>query len=282
MHLRLPAPVVDAGWLAEHIDEVTVVDVRGRLGGPPGRESYLGGHLPGAHFLDLDADLASPPTPQGGRHPLPSPQAFAAALGRLGIADGTPVVAYDDASGSTAGRLWWLLTILGEPAALLDGGIVAWTGELTTSVPTPAPAARTAQPWPTARIVDADGVAATVAGSGVVLDARAGDRYREGNPNIDPRPGHVPGARSAPWEGNVDPATGRFLPADVLRARFEQLGVTEEGPTIVYCGSGVTACHDLLALELAGFTTTALFPGSWSAWGADHTRPAETGADPAA
>jgi thiosulfate/3-mercaptopyruvate sulfurtransferase len=276
----LPAPVVDAGWLAGHLGDVVVADVRWYLDGRSGRAAYDGGHVPGAVFVDVDRDLAAPPTPAGGRHPLPAPAAFAAALGRLGIAEGTPVVAYDDAGGSTAARLWWLLHLLGQPAAVLDGGIGTWAAPLSTGPAAPAPVERRPRPWPAARLVDADAVAA---GGAVVLDARSAARYAAGDPAIDPRPGHIPGARSAPWTGNLDPATGRFLAPEALRHRFVALGAGGDGPVVAYCGSGVTACHDLLALERAGLAAggrTRLFPGSWSAWGADPSRPAETGPDP--
>jgi thiosulfate/3-mercaptopyruvate sulfurtransferase len=271
-------PLVDADWLAAHYDEVAVVDVRWRIAGPPGRDAYRDGHLPGAHFLDIDTDLAGHPSLRGGRHPLPSPEAFATTLGRLGIDEDRRVVAYDDASGSTAARLWWLLTSIGQPAAVLDGGIATWPGPLDTEIPTPVPVARPTRPWPVARFVDVPGVQTAIKG-GVVLDARTTARYERGDPAIDPCPGHIPGARTAPWSENVDPSSGRLLPVEVLRARYDQLGVTEDGPIVAYCGSGVTACHDLLALAVAGIMTGALYTGSWSAWGADPDRPVATGPD---
>jgi len=263
-------PLVPADWLVEHLDEVQVVDVRWYLNGRSGWDAYREGHIPGAVGLDVDTDLSAPASPQVGRHPLPTEAAFAAALARKGIAEGRPVVAYDDASGSVAARLWWMLRAIGEPAAVLEGGLVAWTdqqGELDTEIPTPLRAERAVRPWPSDRFVSADELAASDA---AVFDARSAERYAHGDPAIDPRPGHVPGARSAPWTGNLD-AHGRFLAPDALRERFASAG----NGAIAYCGSGVTACHDLLAMTLAGYTDLALYPGSWSQWGADGSRPAE-------
>jgi thiosulfate/3-mercaptopyruvate sulfurtransferase len=265
-------PLVSGSWLAAHLDEVRVVDVRWYLDGRSGRAAYQGGHLPGAVWLDLDTALSAPASPTAGRHPLPSPEEFAAALGRAGIADGQPVVAYDDNGGSIAARLWWLLHVLGEPVAVLDGGIAEWPGELTVEEPAFAPVQRTVRPWPARRFVDAADVAGTEA---VVVDARTPERYAHGDPAIDPRPGHIPGAENAAWAASLDPTTGRFLDGTALRERFAALGA-ERAPVVAYCGSGVTACHVLLALELADITDTALYPGSWSQWGADPARPAET------
>jgi thiosulfate/3-mercaptopyruvate sulfurtransferase len=263
-------PLVSGEWLVEHLAEVRVVDVRWYLDGRSGRQAYESGHLPSAVWLDTDRELSAPASPAAGRHPLPTPEAFAAALGGAGIADGQPVVAYDDAGGSIAARLWWLLHVLGEPVAVLDGGLAAWPGGLTRDTPLFPRVQRPSRPWPADRFVDADRVAS---GDAVVLDARTAERYAHGDPSIDPRPGHIPGALSAPWGGNLD-GTGRFLDAAALRARY---AAADGRPAVAYCGSGVTACHDLLALELAGHTDTALYPGSWSQWGADPSRPADTG-----
>jgi thiosulfate/3-mercaptopyruvate sulfurtransferase len=260
-------PLVSGAWLLAHRADVRIVDVRWYLDGRSGRDAYAGGHLPGAVWLDIDTDLSAPASVTEGRHPLPSPAHFAEALGRVGIADGQPVVAYDDAGGSIAARLWWMLHVLDEPVAVLDGGLAAWPGELSTDVPAYPAIERAARPWPTGRFVSAGDLAATTA---TVYDARTAERYAHGDPAIDPRPGHIPGARSVPWAGNLD-ADGRFLPAAELRERYD--GADR---VVAYCGSGVTACHDLLALEVAGVTDTALYPGSWSQWGADPARPAET------
>jgi thiosulfate/3-mercaptopyruvate sulfurtransferase len=261
-------PLVSGADLQRHLEEVRIVDVRWYLDrSKSGQAAYEAGHLPGAVWLDIDTDLSEPATPSAGRHPLPSPEHFAAALARVGITEGTPVVAYDDAGGSTAARLWWLLHALGEPVAVLDGGLAAWPGEVTTDVPTWPPTPRAPREWPAQHFVPPDGFA------GHVLDARSTERYAHGDPAIDPRPGHIPGARSAPWTQNLDEA-GHFRRPSELRALYADV---LDGPIVAYCGSGVTACHDLLALEVAGASDLALYPGSWSQWGADPSRPTETG-----
>jgi thiosulfate/3-mercaptopyruvate sulfurtransferase len=263
-------PLVPGSWLAEHAAEVRIVDVRWYLDGRSGHDAYVAGHLPGAVWLDIDTDLSAPAAPGDGRHPLPSPENFAVALGRVGIAAGTPVVAYDDAGGSVAARLWWLLHVLGEPVAVLDGGLDAWPGELVADVPPVVPVERAVEPWPVGRFVGASEVAAAV--DTAIFDARTAARYARGDDAIDPRPGHIPGALSAPWAGNLD-ESGHFRSPEQLRERF---AAAADRPAIAYCGSGVTACHDLLAMEVAGITGTALYPGSWSQWAADPARPAET------
>lgn len=264
------SPLVSGQWLAANLSGVQVVDVRWYLDGRSGFEAYAGGHIPGAVWLDIDSDLSDPASPTAGRHPLPHEAAFAGALGRMGIAEGTPVVAYDDASGSIAARLWWLLHVLDEPVAVLDGGIASWPGALSTDIPVPIPVQRSVREWPADRFADADQVAATAT---AVFDARTEQRYVAGDPAIDPRPGHVPGALSAPWGGNLG-ADGRLLDPAALRERF---AAAESRGAIAYCGSGVTACHDLLAMTVAGLDGLALYPGSWSQWGADPSRPAEAG-----
>jgi len=265
-------PIVCADWLAAHLPDVRVVDVRWYLDGRSGRAAYEAGHIPGAVWLDIDTDLSAPASAAAGRHPLPRPEDFAAALGRVGIAQGQPVVAYDDAGASIAARLWWLLHVLDEPVAVLDGALASWSGGLSTDEPAVHAVPRAARPWPAGRFADADAVAAT---AGVVLDARTPERYLRGDPAIDPRPGHIPGSRSAPWAENLDPLSGRFLDPATLREHFGAVGAGARG-FVAYCGSGVTACHDLLALEIAGRTDTALYAGSWSQWGADPARAVET------
>ncbi|TCK22069.1 sulfurtransferase [Pseudonocardia endophytica] len=267
-------PIVDQAWLAERRDDVLLADVRWYLDGRSGYDAYLAGHLPGAVWVDLDSDLSGPPAPGEGNHPLLDPATFAERLGGLGIGDDTTVVAYDDSGGGYAARLVWLLRRLGGPAALLDGGTTAWTGPLETGPVTPTPRPRTAVDWPAELIRSADEVGA---GSEVLLDARDHDRFTgAAAPAPGTRPGHVPGARSAPWRGNLAD-DGRFADDATLRARYAALGVTEDTDVVVYCGSGVTACHDLLALERIGVRAAALYPGSWSAWGADPAREAELG-----
>ncbi|MGH8909962.1 MAG: sulfurtransferase [Egibacteraceae bacterium] len=271
-------PLVSAEWLAAHLGEVVVADVRWYLDGRSGREAYLAAHIPGAVFVDVDRDLADPPSPARGRHPLPDPHAFARAMGALGIGDGDPVVAYDDAGGSVAARLWWMLDVLGHPAAVLDGGLGSWTGGLQAGEPADRPPARfTARPWPAARLVEADDVERLRHDPrALVVDARAPERYTGAFEPLDPRPGHIPGARNAPWTGNLNPDTGRFHEPAALRERFAALGADQAEEVVVYCGSGVTACHDLLALRSARLRAK-LYPGSWSQWSSDPARPAATG-----
>ena len=275
MTTNLPGPLVSASWLADHLDDAVVVDVRWYLDGRSGRAAYEGGHIPTAVWADLDSDLSDPPGLPGGRHPLPSPERFAEAMGRLGVGDGDIVVAYDDASGMVAGRLWWMLDSLGERAAVLDGGITAWADPLVTEASVPPAARFTSRPWPEDRFVAADDVA-TRGERTVLVDARAASRYRgEENP-IDPRFGHIPGARSGDWSAYID-NEGHFRPPEELAAHYAELGIDPETDVIAYCGSGVSACADLLALRTVGNTSTRLYTGSWSEWGADDDRPIETG-----
>lgn len=271
-----PGPVVDARWLKASRDRVVVVDVRWYLDGRSGLAAYEQGHIAGAIFCDLDRDLAAPPSPEAGRHPLPGAEAFASAMSALGIGDGEVVVAYDDAGGTVAARLVWMLRALGHPAALLDGGLAAWPEPLETEAHS-RPAARfTARPWPASGLASQEEVAG--GGTFVVVDARAGERYRGEVEPIDPRAGHIPGAVSLPTAGHVDPGSKRFLPPEELRRRFEAVGVGVGTEVVAYCGSGVNACHELIALEVAGLGPGRLYVGSWSQWSADDSRPAATGA----
>ncbi|WP_250001416.1 sulfurtransferase [Actinoplanes sp. M2I2] len=263
-------PVVDAAWVRANHDRVVLADVRAYLDGRRGRDAYDRGHLPGAIFVDLDADLAAPPTAADGRHPLPDPGHFAGRMSALGVGDGQTVIAYDDAGGVMAARLVWMLRALGEDAALLDGGLDAYGDERETAVPRRPRAAFTPRPWPAHRLA---GLADATSGALVVLDARQPERFRGESEPIDPRAGHIPGARNVPCRENVD-ATGRFRPAGELRERFEAAGVTDGADVVSYCGSGVTACHNLLALERAGFAPGRLYPGSWSQYSATEL-PAE-------
>lgn len=277
--MPMPPLTVPAEWLAEHRDEVVVADVRWFLDGRDGHRAYREGHVPGAVFTDLDADLSAPPSRDAGRHPLPTPEAFAAAMSRRGIGDDDVVVAYDQGSGATAARLVWMLRVTGRAATLLDGGLASWPGDLETGDVTRAPAVFTPRPWPSDAIADADDVArAATSATGVVIDARAAERYRGEVEPVDTRAGHVPGAVNVPHADNVDTA-GRLHTAETLRARYARTGADTADEVIVYCGSGVTACHDVLALEQAGIRAR-LFPGSWSAWSGDPSRPVATGPDP--
>jgi len=268
-------PIVDAGDLGRL--DAALCDVRWYLDGRSGREAYEAGHLPGAVFVDLDRDLTAPPSTTQGRHPLPTAEAFAAALGALGVDPDDAVVAYDDSGGMSAGRLVWMLRVLGQPAALLDGGIGAWDGPLEAGSATRPPVECPVRPWPDGAFAGIEEVAAAAAG-GIVLDARAPERYRGEVEPVDPRAGHVPGARNAPFAANLGDG-GRFRSPDDLRAHYEELGVGEAAGVVAYCGSGVSACHDLLAMEHAGLGRGRLYVGSWSQWSATG-RPAATGGEP--
>jgi thiosulfate/3-mercaptopyruvate sulfurtransferase len=273
-------PLVDADWLTAQRDpSVVVADVRWYLDGRSGREAFEAGHIPGAVHVDLDTVLAADPSTGAGRHPLPDPGVFAGALGRLGIGADAFVVAYDDAGGAVAARLWWMLRAVGQPAAVLDGGLGAWTGPLESGPCLARPTvARTPVPWPADAIVTADEVAAISegrVGGARLVDARAPERFRGEVEPIDPRAGHIPGAVNAPVAGNLDPDSGRFRTAEELRVRYS--GLVGADDVVAYCGSGVNACHTLLALEVAGLPSGRLFPGSWSEWSSRADRPAEPG-----
>lgn len=281
--LTLPAPVVSVAWLRDHLGDpaLRIADVRWSLSGPSGRAQYDAGHLPGAIFLDAESELSSPGEGPG-RHPVPDADKLARILERRGIGDEHAVVAYDDAGGSIAARLWWLYRHFGHggACAVLDGGIQAWT-EAGQPLTTDAPAHPSTRwtPGPVRDdVVDTGTVEASLGGGVLLLDARAGERYRGETEPIDPRPGHIPGAASAPWSANLG-SDGRFLPADELRRRYAALGATER-PTVAYCGSSLTATHDLLAMTLAGIDDARLYEGSWSHWSSDPARPAATGPKP--
>lgn len=272
-------PLVSVEWLTEHLgdEDLAVVDCRWSLDTGPARGDYDSAHIPTAVFVDLDADLAAPPSTSAGRHPLPTPEAFAATMRRCGIGDDTRVVAYDDAGGVIAARLWWMLDVTGRPAAVLDGGLAAWGGPLEAATPTPAPGAFSVRAWPPERCISAAELVGSLGPDTVVLDARSPDRYVNGSA-VDPRPGHVPTARNAPAGANL--SDGRFRNPDELATHYGRLGVDDEAAVVAYCGSGVTACADLLGMRLAGLPDARLFVGSWSAWGADPDLPVEEG-DPA-
>jgi thiosulfate/3-mercaptopyruvate sulfurtransferase len=280
--LRLPAPIVSVDWLHAHLADpsLRIVDVRWSLIGPPGREQYADGHVPGATFVDADRELSA--RGEGpGRHPIPAPDRLAALLGAHGIGDGTPVVAYDDAGGSIAARVWWLFRHFGHDGdvAVLDGGLAAWTaaGGPLTKEPTRREPATWTPRGPRADVADATAVSDRSPET-LVIDARAPERYRGEHEPIDPAAGHIPGALSAPWAENLGP-DGRFLPPADLRRRFAAMGA-RDGAVIAYCGSGLSATHDLLALELAGIRGATLYEGSWSDWASDPARPVATGATP--
>jgi thiosulfate/3-mercaptopyruvate sulfurtransferase len=258
MTLRTP-PIASWDWAAGRAG-VVLADVRFYMDGRSGRLAHRAGHLPGAVFVDLDRWLAGPPSPSAGRHPLPPPEVFAEGMVHCGIGDDSVVVAYDDEAGVWASRLVWMLRVLGHEAALLDGGIGGYVGELSTEEPVVAPATFTAAPWPAEALASLDDV---TSGSSVVLDARQAERYRGEVEPVDPKAGHIPGARSLPCRENVS-SSGGFLPVGELVARFAAFGVEEGSPVISYCGSGVTACQNLLVMEHAGLGRGRLYPGSWS------------------
>jgi thiosulfate/3-mercaptopyruvate sulfurtransferase len=273
------SPLVSVAELRARTDRPLLLDVRWALGDPHGRDHYLAGHIPGAVYVDLDRELSAAPSPRGGRHPLPDLAALQDAARSWGMSRGDPVVVYDGVGGMSAARAWWLLRWGGvQDVRLLDGGLDAWRragGALETGDPERPPAAGDVVLEPGGMPeVDADG-AARLARAGVLLDARAAARYRGEEEPVDPRAGHIPGSLSAPTTENLD-ADGAFLAPAELRRRFAALGVGDDEPVGVYCGSGVSAAHEIVALALAGFDA-ALYPGSWSAWSSDPGRPAATG-----
>ena len=273
--------LITADELAARRDDgaTRILDVRWRLERPDGRPDYLAGHIPGAVYVDLDTQLAAHGAPEDGRHPLPPVEQLQADARAWGIDEGDTVVVYDDLKNLSSARAWWLLRHAGiADVRLLDGSFRAWTdaghpvetGE--PAAPRPGDVSLAYGSLPTLTIDDA----AAFPEGGVLLDARAGERFRGEVEPIDPRAGHIPGARSAPTTENVGP-DGRFLAAEVLRDRFSGLGADPGAEVGVYCGSGVTAAHEAVALTLAGFTPV-VYPGSWSQWSNHPDRPVATGA----
>lgn len=279
--------LITAPELAQHLDQPdwVVVDCRFDLARPAsGREAYTNGHIPGARYAHLDNDLSSPITAGSGRHPLPDPGVLAATLGSWGITNTTQVIAYDAGNGAYAARLWWLIRWLGsQRVAVLDGGFKAWTDlglPVSQAMPAPTPVRFEANLQREA-VLDADRVQQlSRAADWRVLDARAPERYAGTVEPLDKVAGHVPGAHNHPFTGNLGP-DGHFLGSSVLRENFgRSLGEVNPGQAIMMCGSGVTACHNLLALEVAGLPGARLYAGSWSEWIRDPSRPVATGATP--
>ena len=278
-------PLVDASALAASLDHVMVLDVRWRLGGPPGIDSYRSGHVPGALFVDLGRDLSGPPG-AGGRHPLPSAAAFQASMRAFGVGAGRPVVVYDDGDSVPAARAWWTLRYFGhDNVRVLDGGYQAWTDaglKISTEVPAVVPGDFIARPGGMP-VLDAAG-AASRARHGVLLDVRTPERYRGESEPVDPVAGHIPGAVNAPIAATAN-EDGTFKDPSALSALFAAAGIAPPAPAAagaspaavgVYCGSGVTAARGVLALELVGIPA-ALYVGSWSNWITDPTRPIARG-----
>jgi thiosulfate/3-mercaptopyruvate sulfurtransferase len=282
--------LIDAEHLARALagpgqDSVLVLDCGFDLADPEaGRRQYEAGHIPGAAYVHLDETLSGPKTGLNGRHPLPDREAFAAALAALGANRDTQIVAYDNAGGMYAARLWWLLRWIGHDAvAVLDGGIGAWKAAgqaLSTEPPAPrAPGDLAARAGRQRTLTYAEMREALKSGGHVVLDARAPDRYRGENETLDKVGGHIPGARNRFFRDNLG-ADGRFLPPEQLRRAFtERLDGRAPDAVVNQCGSGVTACHNLLAMEIAGRAGAALYPGSWSEWSAQPGAPVATGPD---
>ncbi len=269
-------PIISASALRTDAFQPVVIDVRWQLGGPCGLPEYEAGHLPGARFVDLDTELAGPPG-ESGRHPLPDPAVFTAAMRRAGVRDDRPVVFYDGGQGWAAARAWWLLRWAGhQDVRVLDGGLAAWDGPLETGNPPTEPGDFTPRPGALPTLTAED--AAALARTGLLLDARAPERYRGEVEPIDRVGGHIPGAVSAPTSGNTGDG-GCFLPPGELADRFAALGVAPGTEVGVYCGSGVSAAHQVLALAVAGIPA-ALYVGSWSEWSFDGTRPVATGPQP--
>jgi thiosulfate/3-mercaptopyruvate sulfurtransferase len=250
-------PVVPLEWWRSRRDEVVLVYVL-RAGGAQPR---------GGVVVDLERWLSGPPTPQDGRHPLPPPEVFAEGMAAAGIGADDTVVAYDDAAGVFAARLVWMLRVTGHPAALLDG-----VPDVSAAGPRPR-GVFPARPWPASAVASPEDA---LDPANVVVDARPRERFAGAPDPLDPRPGHVPGARSLPCREHVGP-DGRLLPASVLRPLFAQAGVVPGAPVVAYCGSGVTACHDLLVMEHLGLGSGRLYPGSWSQYASDPDRAVELG-----
>ena len=279
--------LIEAEALASLLGDarLRVFDCRFDLARPAyGRAAYAEEHVPGAIFADLNADLSAPATANSGRHPLPAPEEFAARLRAWGVDADSRVVAYDDNNGAYAARLWWMLRWLGhDDVAVLDGGMRRWLQlglPLGDDVPAPAPGNFIERPRPGMTVAATDVLAASTDPAVRILDARAPERYRGEVEPIDKVAGHIPGARNHPFGMSLD-SQGRFLPPQALRDAFAaSLDGAAPESAIVYCGSGVTACHVLLALEHAGLAGARLYPGSWSEWSRDPSRPVATGATP--
>jgi thiosulfate/3-mercaptopyruvate sulfurtransferase len=280
--------LVTSEWLAARLGDpgIRVLDARwSLLEKDKGRNAYGQAHVPGAVYLDVDGDLASPRGEGPGRHPLPRPEVFAASMARAGMNGDTHAIVYDFGDGSTAARVWWLLRSLGhDRVSLLDGGIACWTAEgrpLSDEVPSHPAGTFTPRPRD-GMVVDAAAVERMRRDARIlVIDSRLPERYEGRTEPVDPVAGHVPGARNRPYPANVRSAEDpRFRSPAELREEFARLGADRADRVICYCGSGVNACQNLFALELAGFTNGLLYEGSWSDWCSVTERAVATGAQP--
>lgn len=279
--MSLKSPLVSAAELVAHPDW-RVFDCRHDLANPElGAQQFAAGHIPGAQHAHLDRVLSGPTNGRNGRHPLPDPDALCEWLGAQGVGNRDVIVACDASGGAYAARLWWLMRWLGHgDVAVLDGGLPAWQadgGAIETGVVARTPARFERRQSLVGTVSTADVQANLEGGHELVIDARGAGRYAGDGETLDPRAGHIPGARNRPFSDNLD-ASGRFHPAARLRAEFDRVtGGLPSGRVVAQCGSGVTACHNLLAMELAGLTGARLYPGSWSEWCSDETRPLATG-----
>ena len=271
-------PIVNAGWLVDRGVDVVICEVGSSMAGDVPEAKYRERHISGARYVSLDTVLAAPRSAAGGRHPLPTPEDFARHLGALGVDDDATVVAYDRrAGGGFAGRLVWMLRTIGQPAALLDGGLGGWDGPVESEPIIVEPVDRAARPWPADALADADDIARHIRAGGVVIDSRDPARYAGEAEPIDVVAGHIPGAINLVYTENLD-AESNFRPTAELADRFAVAALDDD--PIVYCGSGVTACHNALVMEHVGLRRPRLYVGSWSAWSADPDLPVATGPTP--
>ncbi|MET3904849.1 sulfurtransferase [Paenarthrobacter sp. 4246] len=265
-------PFVDWSWCAGNPGKFVLADCRWYLDGSSGMDAFGSGHLPGAVYIDLDQWLSGPASPETGRNPLPDPEVFAEGMRQAGINDSDTVIAYDDAGGVIAARLVWMLRSTGHNAAILDGGMAAYQGELTRDYSPGTRGRFSAQAWPAHLLAD---ISEASSAAYLRVDARNRDRFEGLQDPVDPRPGHIPGAVNVPCRENLD-STGHLIPEVQVRTNFEHAGVLSAGNAVSYCGSGVTACHNLLAMEHVGMGQGKLFVGGWSQYSRAQEMPVAT------